>query len=63
MVIRRILDKKKVAWLLTSLLVLSPGLGTLVGLCTQKVDVGIAVSAGVFALASFLQGLAVWIHA
>ena len=54
MVIRHILDKKKVAWLLTSLLVLSPGLGIIAGLCTHNVDVGISVSAGVFALASFL---------
>lgn len=62
LVIRRVINKTKVAWLLIILLVLSPGLGLIVGLCTHKAEVGIAVSAGVFALAAFLQGLAAWFH-
>jgi hypothetical protein len=62
LVIRRVINKTKVAWLLIILLILSPGLGLIVGLCTHKAEVGIAVSAGVFALAAFLQGLAAWFH-
>lgn len=62
LVIRRIIDKTKVARLLIILLILSPGLGLIIGLCTHKAEVGIAVSAGVFALAAFLQGLAAWFH-
>ena len=61
-IIRRTLDKSKVAWLLILLLVLSPGLGVVVGFCTHKAEVGLAMSAGIFALASFLQGLAEWFH-
>ena len=61
-VIRQILDKTKISWLLIFLLVSSPALGLAVGLCTHKAEVGVAVSAGIFALASFLQGLAAWFH-
>lgn len=61
-VIRKILDKTKVAWLLIFLLIVSPGLGIVVGYYTHKAEVGIVVSAGIFALASFLQGLAAWFH-
>lgn len=61
-VIRKILNKTKIAWLLMFLLIISPGLGLIVGLRTRKAEVGIAVSAGLFALASFLQGLAAWFH-
>lgn len=57
-VIRRVLDKEKVAWLLVVLLVISPGLGALVGVCSHRLNVGFAVSAGIFALASFSQALA-----
>ncbi|MCJ1456751.1 hypothetical protein MMC28_007115 [Mycoblastus sanguinarius] len=61
-VIRKTLDKTKVAWLLIFLLIISPGLGTIVGICSHKAEIGFAVSAGVFALASFLQGFVTWLH-
>lgn len=59
--IRYELDRCKVAWLLMLLLVLSPGLGLAVGWASQRADVGVGVSAAVFALASFLQGWFVWL--
>ena len=55
-------DKEKMAWLLLLALILSPALGMLVGQLTQRAEVGVAVGAGVFACASFLQGLAAWIY-
>ena len=59
--IRHELDRCKVAWLLMLLLMLSPGLGLAVGWASQRADVGVGVSAAVFALASFLQGWFVWL--
>lgn len=59
-VFQKLLDKQKVAGLLISLLLISPALGLVVGTYLRRADVGVAVSAGVFALASFLQGLAAW---
>ena len=61
-VIRRVLDKVKISYLLLALVVISPGLGLAVGICSHKAEVGIAVSAGIFALASFVQGLAAWLQ-
>ena len=61
-VIRKSLDKLKITLLLICLLVMTPALGLAVGFWTRKAEVGVAVSAGVFALASFLQGLAAWFH-
>lgn len=61
-VVRRIIDKFKIAWLLVSFLILSPCLGIVVGTCSHNADVGVAVSAGVFALASFVQGLIAWVQ-
>lgn len=55
-------DKEKIAWLLLLLLVLSPALGTIVGHFARRAEVGVAVGVGIFALASFLQGLAAWFH-
>ena len=67
-VIRRVLDKFKIARLLILLLLFSPALGTVVAAFIHHAGVGVAVSAGVgvavcaaiFALASFLQALATW---
>ena len=33
-----------------------------VGLCSHSADVGIAASAGIFALVSFIQGLIAWLQ-
>ena len=61
-VIIRVSDRAKVAWLLIMLLFFSPTLGIGVGVCSHNADVGIAVSAGIFALASFVQGLVAWVQ-
>ena len=61
-VIKRTIDKNKVAVLLALLLIISPTLGLVVGLCSHNAELGITVSAGVFALASFIQGLAAWVQ-
>ena len=54
-VVYRVLDRVKITWLLILLLFVSPGLGVLVGLRSHKAEVGIAVSAAVFALASVFK--------
>ncbi len=61
-VIRQIIDKANVARVLILLLIASPGLGIAIGFCSHNADVGIAASAGVFALASFIQGLIAWLQ-
>jgi len=61
-VLQRVVDRVKIFWILISILVISPCMGLLVGLCSRDANVGVAVSAGVFALATFLQGLAVWVQ-
>ncbi|KAL8846661.1 MAG: hypothetical protein Q9221_008268 [Calogaya cf. arnoldii] len=62
LVVYRTGDKEKIAWLLLLSLIMSPALGIIVGQFTHRAEVGVAVGAGVFACASFLQGLAAWIH-
>lgn len=62
LVIQRVIYKERVAWFLICLLVVSPACGYLIGAVSQQVEVGVGVSVGIFALASFLQGLAAWIH-
>lgn len=61
-VVKRVIDRAKIAWLLILLLSFSPLLGIGVGICSHNADVGIAVSAGIFALASFVQGLVAWVQ-
>ena len=61
-VINRELDKLKVVWLLSPLLVVSPGLGLVVGLRSHNAEVGLAVSAVIFALVSFFQGVVAWLN-
>ena len=48
--------------MLILLLFLSPVLGLGAGICSRNAKVGFAVSASVFALASFVQGLVAWIQ-
>lgn len=62
LVIHTVGDKRKIAWFLLLFLILSPVLGLIVGQFSHQAEVGVAVSAGVFALATFLQGLAAWLH-
>ncbi|MCJ1270912.1 hypothetical protein MMC22_010809 [Lobaria immixta] len=67
-VVRRVLDKFKIARLLILLLLISPAFGTVVATVAHRAGVGVAVSTGVgvavsvsiFGLASFLQALATW---
>ncbi|KAL9597040.1 MAG: hypothetical protein Q9219_005415 [cf. Caloplaca sp. 3 TL-2023] len=61
-VIHTVGDKGKIARLLLLLLLLSPALGMIVGSFSHRSDVGVAVGASIFALASFLQGLVAWLH-
>jgi len=58
--IRRVLDKQMIAWVLIGLLLISPGLGIAAGIWSHRLDVGVAVSAGLFTLASFMLALAKW---
>lgn len=60
--IRRVFDKRRIAWLLISMLVVSPAIGALVGGYSRRADVGVAVTAAIIALASFLQGLLAWLQ-
>ena len=60
--VRRVLHKTMIAWVLIILLLVSPGLGIAIGMLSHRLDVGVAVSAGIFALASFLLALAKWFH-
>ena len=61
-VVQQIIDKANVARVLILLLIASPGLGIAIGLCSHNADAGIAASAGIFALASFTQGLIAWLQ-
>ena len=62
LLIRRAFDRRKLAWILILLLIISPAAGTLVGRYSHRADVGESVTAAIFALASFLQGLAAWLQ-
>ena len=57
----RVLDKTKLARFLIAMLIASPCFGIIVGRCADSIQAGLAVSAGIFALASFIQGLTAWI--
>lgn len=67
-VVRKVLDKLKIAKLLILLLLISLAMSVVVAMFTHRAGVGVAVSTGVgvaisgliFGLASFLQGLATW---
>lgn len=61
-VINKELDKLKVIWLLSPLLVVSPGLGLVIGLRSHNAEVGLAVSAMIFALVSCFQGVVAWLN-
>ena len=60
-VVHRELDKLKVICLLSPLLVVSPGLGLLIGMRSHSAEVGLAVSAMIFALVSCFQGVVAWL--
>lgn len=62
LVVHTVGDKEKIVGLLLLFLILSPVLGVIVGQVSRRAEVGVAVSAGVFAMASFLQGLAAWLQ-
>ena len=60
-VINRELDKLKVLWLLIPLLVVSPGLGLVIGLRSHNAAVGLAMSAVIYTLVSCFQGIVAWL--
>ena len=62
-VVKRILDKNKVAWSLVLLWALSPGVAVVVGTCSHNAQIGIAVSTGIILLASFILQLTAWLMA
>ena len=61
-VVRKIVDRAKVAWLLVLPLGISPILGAIVRVCSHNAEASTAVSAGMFALASFTQGIVAWMQ-
>lgn len=62
-VVRQVLNKTKVAMMLLTLLILGSLLGVVVGMCTGRADVAVAVAAGIFAFVTVLQGLIAWLAA
>lgn len=60
-VVRHVLSKAKVAMMLLILLLLGSMLGVVVGICTGRADVAVAVAAGIFACVTVLQGLIAWL--
>jgi hypothetical protein len=62
-VLRQVLSKTKIALMLLGLLVLGSMLGVIVGLCTGRADIALAVAAGGFACVTVLQSLVAWLVA
>ena len=62
LVVEQRLDKRKVAASLVVLLILSLLLGLLTGISLHRAEVGVAVTAAIFALTTFLQGLVAWFY-
>ncbi|KAE9365600.1 hypothetical protein N431DRAFT_473644 [Stipitochalara longipes BDJ] len=60
-VMREVLSKTKLAFLLLALLVLGTMLGVIVGICTGRADIALAVAASSFACVTILQSLAAWL--
>lgn len=58
LVVRRVVDKTKVLWLIGSLAILAPLTSILLGVCSHNTEAAIALFAGILALASFFQTLA-----
>ena len=59
--VRRVFDKKIMLWFLVGMLVVSPAIGTLIGVFSHREDVGVAAGAAMMALFSFLQGFFMWL--
>src|SRR6266536_5245699 len=62
LVVRKVLAKHVVAWLLLGALVISFALGITIAIITSRSDVGAGVAAGGFALVTAIQGLLAWIY-
>ena len=60
-VVRQVLSKTKLAFLLLGLLALGSTLGVVVGLCTGRADIALAVAASGFACVTILQSLVAWL--
>lgn len=59
--VRQVLSKTKVVALLLTLLALGLIAGAIIGVCTGRADVAVAVAAGVFACVTVLQSLVAWL--
>jgi hypothetical protein len=60
-VIRQVISKTKVAFMLLGLLALGSILGVVVGVCTGRADIALAVAAGGFAFVTILQSMVAWL--
>ena len=60
-VMRQVLSKTKVALMLLGLLALGSMSGVVVGVCTGRADIALAVAASGFACVTILQSLAAWL--
>ena len=60
LVIVQVLDKTRLAWLLVLLLVISSPLGVIAGMKSHRVEVGAAISTGMFAMIAIAQTIAAW---
>ncbi len=59
--LRKVLDKTRVCRMLIVMVVISPSLGVLVGHLADSAEAGIAASAAVCVIASFIQLLTAWV--
>ena len=62
-VVRQVLSKMKVTEILLVLLGLGSVIGVVVGMCTGRADIALAVAAGGFACVTVLQSLVAWLVA
>ena len=62
LVLVRRLDKMKAALAIVFLMAVSIPLGIVIGIRSHRIEVGIAVSAGILALGTLLQGVVAWFH-
>ena len=60
-VMRQVLSKTKVAFMLLGLLALGSILGMVVGVCTGRADIALAVAASGFACVKILQSMVAWL--
>lgn len=60
MVITTALNKAQLVFVLAFLLLVAPGVGIFIGLKTRRLDIGIAVTGGIFTLVPAVVALVAW---